>query len=99
VTLNNRIYFRDHPSQRGLVNSSFLSSAPRRTGGLPGFARTLSRPSQSGSINSQAPVKLDIILPHPSLEVDHEKGNSTIIANQDTRYVLYGPATLVFSKK
>jgi hypothetical protein len=77
VTLNNRIYFRDHPSPGSLGegDSAYVSpfASGNREGQRPGYTAR-PRPSQS-SISSGTSIRLHAILPPK----DSEKGQSDFV--------------------
>jgi len=70
VTFNNRIYFRDHPSPGGLVDSSYRISALQPAGMSFNFSQ--SQPSQSATISSPTSVERDSF--HSTSRADPEKG-------------------------
>jgi hypothetical protein len=78
VTLNNRIYFRDHPSPEGPGDSAHvtpLAFGNRRERG-PGFAAQ-PRPSQS-TTSSGTSIRLHTLLP----PTDTEKGKSDFVTTR-----------------
>jgi len=83
VTLNNRIYFRDHPPPHGftgLANSSRRSSAPQTTALSLNFAPQTQSSLSGTSTDTSVGPGLDLL--HPTLMVDPEKGvNAALVVS------------------
>jgi len=78
VTLNNRIYFRDHPSPESHGDTAHVApfASGNRGGQRPGFAAQ-PRPSQSTTSSGES-IRLHALLP----PTDTEKGESDFVTTR-----------------
>jgi hypothetical protein len=76
LTLNNRIYFRDHPHAETLGDSKFLGSINRFAASILRFARAT--PSQSATTSDMS-AKSDTIIPTQTEDAEEGKGNNITV--------------------